>query len=84
VWREADDRDYVCVSVTRRAAVRTENELASSRRKRIWLRGTYTCKTGFVRREAFPGDRVCVSPESRSVAAQENKDRMVNLYAATA
>ncbi|SFK35353.1 PASTA domain-containing protein [Caulobacter sp. UNC279MFTsu5.1] len=30
------------------------------------------CVEGFVWREAWPGDRVCVTPESRYLAAQEN------------
>src|SRR5689334_15720680 len=32
------------------------------------------CAEGFVWREAFRGDYVCVSPESRSQAARENSD----------
>lgn len=31
-----------------------------------------TCKSGFVWRDARPGDAVCVTPESRSVARSEN------------
>ncbi|MEV5712045.1 hypothetical protein [Actinoallomurus sp. NPDC052274] len=34
--------------------------------------GAYTCKTGFVWREAVPGDQVCVSPEIRDRSAEEN------------
>jgi hypothetical protein len=33
-----------------------------------------TCIDGFVWREAWPGDRVCVTPESRYLAAVENKE----------
>ncbi len=32
------------------------------------------CPQGFVWREAFPGDYVCVTPQSRSQAARENSD----------
>ena len=35
---------------------------------------TSACRQGFVWREAFRGDYVCVTPESRSQAAQENAD----------
>jgi hypothetical protein len=31
------------------------------------------CKEGYVWREAFGGDRVCVSPETRAHAAQDNR-----------
>src|ERR1700730_11881148 len=30
------------------------------------------CRQGFVWREAFPGDHVCVTPETRAEAAQDN------------
>src|SRR2546426_10373986 len=32
-----------------------------------------TCRQGFVWREAFPGDHVCVTPETRAQAADDNK-----------
>jgi len=31
-----------------------------------------TCRQGFVWREAFPGDHVCVTPRTRDQAAQDN------------
>lgn len=34
--------------------------------------GPDTCKSGYVWRETVPGDRVCVTPASRSAAANEN------------
>ncbi|SNT62370.1 hypothetical protein SAMN05443665_107115 [Actinomadura meyerae] len=34
--------------------------------------GPYTCKTGFVWREAVPNDQVCVTPQVRDQAATEN------------
>lgn len=34
--------------------------------------GPDTCKSGFVWRDAIPGDHVCVTPGSRSTAAAEN------------
>ncbi|GAA2071811.1 hypothetical protein [Actinomadura alba] len=34
--------------------------------------GPYTCKNGFVWREAVPGDQVCVTPQIRDQAVDEN------------
>lgn len=34
--------------------------------------GPDTCKQGYVWRDAIPGDHVCVTPQSRQIAAQEN------------
>jgi hypothetical protein len=34
--------------------------------------GTDTCKQGYVWREAFPGDHVCVPPQTRAQAAEDN------------
>jgi hypothetical protein len=34
--------------------------------------GPDTCKQGFVWREAFPGDHVCVTPKTRTQAASDN------------
>lgn len=33
-----------------------------------------TCRTGYVWREAFPGDLVCVTPETRAQAARDNRE----------
>ncbi|MGA7615598.1 MAG: hypothetical protein WBX15_10515, partial [Thermoanaerobaculia bacterium] len=35
--------------------------------------GPDTCKTGFVWREAFPEDHVCVTPQTRAQAARDNE-----------
>jgi hypothetical protein len=35
--------------------------------------GRETCKQGFVWREAGPGDRVCVTPDTRSQTADDNR-----------
>lgn len=36
------------------------------------MASTDTCKSGYVWREAFPGDHVCVTPETRAQAAYDN------------
>src|SRR5437762_1467323 len=33
-----------------------------------------TCRSGYVWREAFPGDHVCVSPQTRAQAARDNSE----------
>ena len=35
--------------------------------------GPDTCRQGYVWREAFPGDHVCVTPETRAQAADDNR-----------
>ena len=35
---------------------------------------SYTCRQGYVRREAFPHDLVCVTPETRAQAAADNHE----------
>jgi hypothetical protein len=73
VWREADERDHVCVGPEVREQTREENRLASSRLAGSGPSGPNTCKQGFVWREAFQGDVVCVTPESRAQAAGDNQ-----------
>ncbi len=74
VWRAARPADHVCVSPSRRNAVRHENQSAALHRQPGGgAYGPDTCKQGMVWREAFPGDRVCVSPQSRATARAENR-----------
>jgi len=35
--------------------------------------GPDTCRQGYVWREAFPGDHVCVTPETRAQVADDNR-----------
>ena len=52
-----------------------DNQLAGSRRKPGGgASGADTCDVGFVWRDAFPGDRVCVTVETRTQAAQDNRE----------
>jgi hypothetical protein len=51
-----------------------ENGAADSRREpNGGPYGPDTCKQGYVWREAIPNDRVCVTPEARSQAAEDNQ-----------
>jgi len=74
VWREADIRDWVCVTAERRSEIREENRLGSTRRQPGGgAYGPDTCRSGFVWRDAFPNDHVCVDRNSRTKARQENE-----------
>lgn len=66
VWREADDRDFVCVTGNVRTETRLENQQTVGRG-----RGS-VCRFGRVYRNAFPGDLKCVTPASRDRAAADN------------
>lgn len=81
VWREAFAGDRVCVTPDIRSMVASENALAMSRRAGMSDSGgpymgsgdpSLTCRTGYVWREAGPGDYVCVTPESRDRARSDN------------
>ncbi len=51
-----------------------ENRLGPSRRAPgggAW--GPDTCRQGYVWRDAFPGDHVCVTVESRAQAQEDNR-----------
>jgi hypothetical protein len=62
--------------VTAEARDRTagENAAAPSLRDPGGAYGPNTCIAGYVWREAFAGDVVCVTPEIRSLVRQENRD----------
>lgn len=72
----ADDR--VCVTPDSRAMRAKENSAADQRRDPACAGGGCPygrdqCLQGFVWREAFPGDVVCVPPEIRSLMYEENQ-----------
>ena len=73
VWREANARDFVCVTPPRRDTVRQENAEASSHvNPGGGNYGPDTCASGFVWREGNPSDHACVTPQSRATVANEN------------
>jgi len=73
VWREARQKDFVCVTPEVREQTRIDNEQAAQRRNPGGgAYGPNTCLSGYVWREAFPGDVVCVTPQTRAQAAQDN------------
>ena len=72
-YRLADPQDWVCVDVNSRALIARENDEAA--RNRI-SETDNRCKSGFVWRDAFDGDGVCVTPEARDRVHQENQEQM--------
>jgi hypothetical protein len=74
VWREANQRDDVCVTPETRSKTAEENALAPSRRSLNGGRyGVDTCREKFVWREAFKDDHACVPPERREQAREDNR-----------
>ena len=73
VPRKASASDMVCVSQTIADLVQQENATAADRREpNGGPYGPLTCKQGWVWREAFDGDGVCVTPQRRQETWQEN------------
>ena len=58
-----------CVSPASRSRVAEENRTAALR---VQPGSTY-CISGYVWREAFPGDLVCVTPQIREIVREENR-----------
>jgi hypothetical protein len=71
--RRASQADNFCVVPTSRRTVAAENAQAAARRDPGGDYGPNTCKSGFVWREAAPGDLVCVPPQRRDQVRQENQ-----------
>ena len=73
VWREAIQKDRVCVTPASREQARSDNALRTSRVSRTdRSSGPDTCIPGYVWREAVPSDRVCVTPQVREQTRREN------------
>jgi hypothetical protein len=70
-----DRGDWLCVSPAERALVREENAAAYSRTFRAQASGPWSCKEGFVWRQANTYDRVCVRPEAAEAIARQNSQR---------
>ena len=75
VWREADERDWVCVRPWVRAMTRYDNSQAEARRDpNGGPYGPDTCLPGFVWREAYPNDHVCVTGDVWAQALADNQE----------
>lgn len=82
VWREAFAGDYVCVSGETRTQAAHDNSQANARRDPKCAAGGCTygvnqCLPGYVWRDAYPGDYVCVTGETRTQAAYDNSQASI-------
>jgi hypothetical protein len=57
-----------------RSRAAQENHVAFSRIDPAGAYGPFSCIAGYVWREAFPGDAVCVIPSRRAAVARENAE----------
>lgn len=84
VPRLARPTDRVCVTPASRAQVVFENDPAVQKERLVQPQSTsnaygyYTCVQGYVWREAFEGDVVCVDGATRARTRQENADARSN------
>ena len=73
VWREAVDKDHVCVTPESRQQARTDNAQRVNRvSKTDRTYGPDTCIQGYTWREVVPSDHVCVLPQVRERTRGEN------------
>jgi hypothetical protein len=79
VWRVAKPDDLVCVSPEERERVAQDNAHAAERVDPDCAAGTKTCQygpsqclSGYVWRDAWDGDAVCVTPDRRDQAHDDN------------
>ena len=88
VWRDAWDGDGVCVTPAERATAREQNQKDAMRSQYAGVavpvqpapppakprppNPVYLCKSGFVWRDAKDGDGICVTPNERAIAKQQN------------
>ena len=63
----------MCVEPSQRDQAAADNAAAASRVDPGGAYGPHTCVSGFVWREAGPGDVVCVEPSVRSRVAEDNR-----------
>jgi len=76
VWRQAAPQDHVCVTPAARQQATDDNAVADQRvggqPVSAAHRGPPPCKPGFVWRQAFATDDVCVTPQTRDATAADN------------
>ena len=73
VWRDAMEKDHVCVPPESRTQAANDNSHAADRREpNGGAYGPDTCKQGFVWRGVVPSDHVCVTPQVRGQTTIEN------------
>ena len=71
--RLADAQDYVCAPAASRELILAENKNAPNNQV---SRTDIRCRSGFVWRDAFNGDGICVTPQARDRVHQENRQHV--------
>ena len=71
--RLADGKDYVCAPTAARELIVAENKNAPNNQV---SRSDIRCRSGFVWRDAFNGDGICVTPQVRDRVHQENRQHV--------
>jgi len=83
VYRQARPADHVCVTPASALEAADDNRPEVQQRRLPTPRGgpygPDTCLSGYVWRDAFDGDHVCVFPETRTQAARENAAQPGNI-----
>jgi hypothetical protein len=76
VWRQITSSDHVCVTGDARSLVQSENAAGPSHvttdPNLIAMYGADACAAGYVWRDAYSGDHVCVTSDARTRSANEN------------
>ncbi len=67
VWRQIDSYDYVCVTRESRDATKRQNDVDRQRRSQ-----SRNCIEGFVHRNAFSSDDICVDVEEQRQIQYDN------------
>jgi hypothetical protein len=75
VWRSIDAYDFVCVVKFRKDIAQAELDLQE---ERLAIAGS-GCNEPYLQRNAFPGDKVCVSPVEKLLSIRENAQAANNL-----
>ncbi|MEU4211924.1 RICIN domain-containing protein [Streptomyces sp. NPDC026206] len=78
-WRLTTPNDHVCIGASRQSDIGLENYFSNFYRDPA----TGRCKSGFVARNAVPGDNVCVAPHARD-NARGDAERAPSNWVATA
>jgi hypothetical protein len=84
VWRGASPQDLVCVTPQARQQATNDNAAATQRVDTgpvsAGHRGPRPCKSGFVWRQAFAGDDVCVTLQTRDATQADNAAAPAHTY----
>lgn len=74
VWRNANSKDHVCVTLSAQQEAAADNAAGPSHALQLSFVKPDTCISGYVWRQANDIDHVCVLPDVRSQTAEDNKN----------